>query len=180
MKLHSKNLIWLVRNIVGTPKVGVEIGVYRGQNSEELLAAFPSLYLYLVDLWKEWSVGDPYYETRHMGKQTQEQWNAVYDEARTRIEKFRDRAQILQEESVVASSRFGQGELDFVFIDADHSYEAVKKDIQSWLPKIRKGGLISGHDYGKSYGGVPKATNELLGKENLILRAGLIWGCVVT
>lgn len=37
--------------------------------------------------------------------------------------------------------------LDMVFIDADHSYAAVSRDIDAWLPKVRKGGIIAGHDY---------------------------------
>lgn len=37
--------------------------------------------------------------------------------------------------------------VDLVFIDGEHSYEAAKKDIHAWIPKIRKGGVISGHDY---------------------------------
>lgn len=37
--------------------------------------------------------------------------------------------------------------LDFVFIDASHDYESVKKDIEAWYPKVREGGVIAGHDY---------------------------------
>ena len=47
-----------------------------------------------------------------------------------------------------AAVNFADESIDFVFIDADHSYESVKKDIEAWLPKIRKNGIISGHDYG--------------------------------
>lgn len=48
---------------------------------------------------------------------------------------------------------------DLLFIDADHSYESVKQDIEDWLPKIKVGGKISGHDYG-NVPGVGKAVNE--------------------
>ena len=41
--------------------------------------------------------------------------------------------------------------LDLVYIDADHGYQAVKDDIDAWLPKIRKGGILCGHDYIKEY-----------------------------
>ena len=50
--------------------------------------------------------------------------------------------------------------LGFVFIDADHSYECVKKDILAWMPKVKKGGIICGHDMNLS--GVLQAVNELL------------------
>jgi len=49
-------------------------------------------------------------------------------------------------DSHTASQIFADGILDLVFIDADHRYESVKKDILSWLPKIRDGGILCGHD----------------------------------
>ena len=49
--------------------------------------------------------------------------------------------------SVEAASQFENGSVDFVFIDADHRYEAVVQDIQAWLPKLKSGGFIAGHDY---------------------------------
>lgn len=51
---------------------------------------------------------------------------------------------------------------DLIFIDADHSYEAVKADITAWLPKVKKGGVIAGHDYPRS--AVKKAVHEVLGE----------------
>jgi len=52
--------------------------------------------------------------------------------------------------------------LDYVFIDADHQYESVKKDILAWLPKIKPGGIIAGHDYVSDFG-VDKAVQEQFG-----------------
>lgn len=54
--------------------------------------------------------------------------------------------------------------LDFVFIDACHIYEEVKKDIKAWAPKVKKYGWIMGHDYSKRWPGVRKAVDEVLGK----------------
>lgn len=65
-------------------------------------------------------------------------------------------------DSVGASHQYKDGSLEFVFIDAGHSYEEVKADIQAWLPKVRKGGVLAGHDYSKSFPGVIKAVKELL------------------
>jgi hypothetical protein len=45
------------------------------------------------------------------------------------------------------SSAVIDGELDFVYLDADHTYEAVKADIAAWWPKVRVGGTLGGHDY---------------------------------
>jgi predicted O-methyltransferase YrrM len=61
-----------------------------------------------------------------------------------------------------AASLFQDGSLDGVFIDADHTYEAVKMDIQNWMPKVRKGGILAGHDYVETWPGVIEAVNESL------------------
>lgn len=73
---------------------------------------------------------------------------------------------IHQIDSVKGAELFKDGELDFCFIDADHSYESVKNDILAWKPKVRSsGGIIAGHDYDLSWpelNGVIQAVDELL------------------
>jgi len=71
--------------------------------------------------------------------------------------------------------------IDMVFIDADHSYEGVHNDILKWLPKVKSGGIISGHDYGLNpagvnrFPGVDRAVHELLGEENIKTGPDLVW-----
>lgn len=62
--------------------------------------------------------------------------------------------------SIESASRFSDLFFDLVFIDANHTYEYVKADVEAWLPKIKKGGTIAGHDYGLE-GGVKQAVDEL-------------------
>ena len=52
--------------------------------------------------------------------------------------------------------------IDFCFIDGSHEYEDVKADILAYLPKVKKGGILSGHDYDKIWSGVIKAVDEIL------------------
>ena len=56
---------------------------------------------------------------------------------------------MIRKESDFASTLFADESLDFVYIDADHREEFVRKDIELWFPKLKKGGVISGHDYGR-------------------------------
>lgn len=67
------------------------------------------------------------------------------------IEPVQEYIETIRGYSEDASRMFEDESLDFVFIDADHHYESVKKDIELWYPKIKVGGIISGHDY--AYGG---------------------------
>jgi len=62
--------------------------------------------------------------------------------------------------SVEAARRYEDESLDFVYIDADHSYNAIKADIAAWLPKVKQGGILGGHDYSKLFPGVVKAVRE--------------------
>ena len=61
----------------------------------------------------------------------------------------------IKDMSITAAERFDDESLDCVYIDGDHNEDPVYNDIKIWLPKIRKGGIISGHDY--PYGGIKSA-----------------------
>ena len=52
--------------------------------------------------------------------------------------------------------------IDFCFIDGSHEYEDVKADILAYLPKVKKGGILSGHDYDSIWAGVIQAVDEIL------------------
>ena len=88
------------------------------------------------------------------------------------IEGVREMITDIKSISWEAASKFDNESVDFVFIDAGHDYESVTKDISCWFPKIKKGGIISGHDYFNSieFGGnfgVKKAVDEFFGEKNL-------------
>ena len=76
--------------------------------------------------------------------------------------------------SLEASKLFNKNYFDFVYIDASHSYEDVKLDLETWFPKIKKDGLLTGDDYYEpskfsfTYGyGVIKAVDEFVKKNAL-------------
>ena len=70
--------------------------------------------------------------------------------------------QTIISDTVTASEQFEDGSLDWLFVDADHTYEGVTADIVAWWPKLKPGGLISGHDY--CFFSVAMAVNRLLPK----------------
>ena len=88
------------------------------------------------------------------------------------------RTHLYQGTSEDAASDLQGIEFSMVWIDADHSYEACLKDIELWTPRLAKGGIICGHDYGDVYTqGVTRAVNECFGEPN-ITRCGSIWAVV--
>jgi hypothetical protein len=70
-----------------------------------------------------------------------------------------------------AVNDFSDSTADLIFLDCDHSYDAVKADISLWLPKLRSGGVFSGHDFG-NWEGVGRCVNELWGHTRV---SGSVW-----
>jgi len=117
-------------------KVGAEIGVADGRYSEILLSENPDLQLLSID---------PYapYDGNWRGKNYQ---NQAYEKAKMRLSVFGDRSVILRNTSLEASVNMIDNSLDFVFIDGAHDFNNVMLDIIIWTTKVKKGGIVSGHD----------------------------------
>jgi hypothetical protein len=83
--------------------------------------------------------------------------DAQYEESKSRLGIER----CIKGNSLEVAKTFEDESLDFVFIDAGHQYEEVKADLNAWFSKVRKGGIVSGHDYVKYQDfGVIEAVNE--------------------
>ena len=119
-------------------KVGAEIGVYRGWFTKRLLDA--GLKVYGIDPWG-------HYEGHSKRQQH-------YDEAKKTLKQYIDSGQceLIRKASMDAIKDFVDGSLDFVYIDADHRFKYIAEDLYHWTWKVRKGGIVSGHDY--NYNGV--------------------------
>jgi hypothetical protein len=126
--------------------MGAEVGVYEGHVSQALLTTFPRLRMVMVDPWKPFDGGD------WTGSQSEEFFRQVKLAAMNRVSDMIERCLILEMESVDAARHISNKSLDFVFVDANHRYECAIADINAWWPKIRLGGLISGHDYNDARG----------------------------
>lgn len=118
-------------------KKGVELGVEAGLYSEVLCQKNPEATLFCIDAWTAYKGYREYV--------TQEKIDSFYEEAKKRLEPYN--ALLWKQYSMDAVEQFEDGELDFIFIDGNHSFEHVAQDIGFWARKVRKGGIVSGHDY---------------------------------
>lgn len=117
--------------------IGIEVGTEQGAYAKVLCDCNPGVKLYCVDPWLAY----PGYR-EHV---SQEKLDGFYRKTRELLSPYR--AELIRETSLSAVDHFADGSLDFVYIDANHEFSHVVADITAWLPKIRKGGIISGHDY---------------------------------
>jgi hypothetical protein len=127
------------------PIVGAELGILRGNMSAVLLER-ADLTLYMIDI-------------------------RIREEARL---VGGDRAVILEMDSVKAASEVPDKHFDFVFVDADHTFAGAFGDIMAWKPKVKPGGWMCGHDYGKggSTKGVDIAVHQFVERVRKPLELG--------
>ena len=155
--------------------VGAEVGVYKGDMSKNLFKMVPRLTLYMVDRWAVYTdserAGSP--ATQMAKVSDPAYWEKIKGMAKA-VAKANKGARLIMADSVEAASQIKDKSLDFVFIDGDHSYEGVRRDIRAWMPKVKPGGWLMGHDYGnKPDGGVKRAVDAL--KKKVVLDADHVW-----
>jgi len=124
--------------------IGAEIGVAHGKFSKIMLDANPNIkMLYGIDPYVPHKGYRDYVSNKTFTILRTDAIKALGNKRNYKfIEKF----------SLDAVKDFEDESLDFVYIDGDHCFEAVVADIAAWLPKVRKGGIISGDDYFRSKG----------------------------
>jgi glycosyltransferase involved in cell wall biosynthesis len=157
---------------------GVEIGVLRGDYSKIILERWHGGQLYLIDAWRHL---DSYVDMN--GQDDKYHYDCLIQTCEN-IKPWQNRAHIIRMDSAASANMFPDEHFDFVYIDADHSYEGVVRDMKAWWPKVKKGGLFCGDDYIPDDGdiwltiqgkepvyagkfGVRRAVNEFVAKNDL-------------
>ncbi len=172
MRKYVRGLIQLIRSVNPDPVIGAEVGVWRGFTSKSILEQFPKTKLIAVD---SWTVDES------MPKTSEEMLTAKKEFLRN-TDFAKDRRLIYHCTSLEGASYVPNSSLDFVFIDACHSYDFVKMDLELWYPKLKVDGLFSGHDYRNQKDrtgvfGVSRAVDEWALREGKEIKksAGSVW-----
>lgn len=117
-------------------KVGAEIGVAKGEFSEKIAQA--GLALYAVDPWQSYK---DYEDTRGQAR-----LDFLYEHTRRVLAPY-PKCKVIRKTSMEAALDFDDESLDFVYIDGNHQFKYVAEDLTEWSKKVKKGGVICGHDY---------------------------------
>jgi hypothetical protein len=142
---------------------GAEIGVERGKFSKVLCQSIPGLSLLAVDAWAT----QPGYR-EHV---TQQELDSFERETRRRLAKYR--AHVIKGFSTDVARTVPDGSLCFVYIDARHDEASVLADLMAWMPKVRSGGICSGHDWNLQ--GVRSAVQDVTRHVSLTLDKSPSW-----
>lgn len=124
-----------------------EIGVRQGKFSLDILKYVKPKKLFLIDTW---SNDDAYYEPKN------------YDVVVTKFGNNKS-VEIIKSKSVEASKQFSDSFFDWIYIDADHTYNAVRADLESFFNTVKKNGFITGDNYDtKNYPDLVRAVDEFI------------------
>lgn len=155
---QSKNAISGLRDMVAyineikptTSLRMAEIGCYAGDSTRVFAENFE--FVYCIDPWQNG------YDNKDLSsyKYDMKDVEAQFDENMKPYENFKK----IKQKSEDACKLFDFLSLDLVYIDALHTYIGVKKDRLFWIPMIKEGGFLCGHDYQPRFQGVIDAVNE--------------------
>ena len=144
-----------------SPARFVEVGSWKGQSASymavEIINSSKNIEFYCVDTW----LGTPN-EIEHQNDQDVQE-GTLYEKFIENMSTVEGHYIPLRMDSLEAVNTFEDESLDFVYIDASHDYESVKKDIENWYPKVKKGGILAGHDY--TWDTVNRAVHDVLGNQ---------------
>ena len=142
-KERKKDLSKLINEMKCDKHVIIEIGIYKGSSARAFSILFDKVYS--ID---------------------------IVPKAIDHLKEFnlKNVYPILRDEKTI--EKFNNGSIDVVYIDGDHTYEGVMKDIEEYYPKIKSGGYLAGHDYGPGHNDVKKAILKFFGREPDLLMKG--------
>lgn len=142
----------------------VEIGIWKGGS-----AAFMGVEIINSGKKINYDAIDCFEITKEFGTKTVD----IYEEAKNNLKELIDLkiVNLIKANSLDFCKNYENESIKFCFIDGSHDYKDVKADLIAWLPKVKKGGVLAGHDYTNgNHPDVKKAVDEILGEKNIIVK----------
>jgi len=141
------------RQLKGHPDlIGIEIGVYEGTNAKYFLRELDIKQVFLLDSYMEYVA----YAPKRLGSKAN--LERAEKLAHAVLKKYSHKIKWIRRKSDEIVGEFADNSLDFVYVDGNHAYDFVRRDMEFYYPKIKKGGLLAGHDY--DIKSVKKAVDE--------------------
>jgi hypothetical protein len=151
----------------------VEIGSWKGKSASymcvEILNSGKKIKFDCVDPW----TGSPEHQSGAMYEDKDVLNGTLFDTFQKNMEPVKQYYNAVKMTSVDAAKLYDDESLDFVFIDGAHDYQNVCDDIKAWLPKVKKGKILSGHDW--AVGGVRQAVNDTLDNQKIQMMGRICW-----
>lgn len=142
LSIPSRNEIPSLLNMLRITGAGAEVGVQRGLYARRILRGWSGCRrLYLIDPYREFRSG--YTDAANVSDAEHQK---IFHEAIDNLKPWSDKITWIRSPSPSAVSDVKE-RLSFIYIDGNHSYEAVRADIAAWWTMLREGGIIAGHDY---------------------------------
>lgn len=153
----------------------VEVGTWRGKSLAYLLSQLSER----GKAVKVWGVDHYEGSPEACNLQQMARLHDIYAECQKNLEPIGYPFKLIREKSVGAAEQFADGSLDGIFIDGGHQYEDIVADLRAWMPKLKPGGILAGHDL--QMAGVKRALDEVLPDKVEPLprpaeRGGFEWG----
>ena len=137
----------------------IEIGSYMGEST--MMFASTGLFSTIYSI-------DPLEGYEEFNEMHNYSWEFVRDEF-TKNTKYFDSIVHLQDFSYNVIDKFENDSIDFIYIDGSHGVEDVKRDLNLYLPKLKSGGILAGHDYNENaWPDLIKVVNEIVGKPDIL------------
>lgn len=154
-----------VANLAEDGDLFVEVGSFKGRSSAflavELINTGKKVQLDLVDTW----AGGPEHQLGGECEVKEVVDGTLFDTFTKNMKSVEGFYNVKRMTSVEAAATYNDNSIDFIMIDGDHRYEAVKADILAFLPKMKDGGIMAGDDaYAEE---IRRAATETLGQYNV-------------
>jgi len=146
-------------NAAGNDDIFVEVGAWFGKSTNYLATKIKeskkNIHFTTVDTWK--GTDDEELHQNIVGAFNGDIFYEFVDN--TVLSNNYGTFDTIKDSSKNAANNFSNSSIDFLMLDAGHSYDSLIEDIKSWYNKVKPGGYITGDDYGVFYG-VTQAADE--------------------